>query len=138
VSTVDLGYFVGSPKTDVPKSTPGHGGAREGAGRPPGIRGARPKTEQNDAYTILAKAKAKRETYRAHLEELKYREAAKELIQARDFEIELASGFKAVATTLETLPDILERDCELTGAQVERVQAVIDRLRDDLYSRLTR
>jgi hypothetical protein len=128
---------MGSPRTDAPKSTPGHGGARAGAGGVPGVRGARPKTEQNDAYTILAKAKAKRETYKAHIEELKYKEAAKELVPVRDYELALASGFKAVAATLESLPDILERDVGLTGAQVEKVQMVIDRLRDDLYGRLT-
>ena len=128
---------MGSPRTDAPKSTPGHGGKRDGAGRPPGIRGARPKEEQNDAYTILAKARAKRETYKAHLEELKYREAAKELVPVREFELALASGFKAVAATLESLPDILERDVGLTGAQVEKAQTIIDRLRDELFSRLT-
>ena len=67
---------MGSPRTEVPKSTPGHGGKREGAGGVPIARGPRTKTEQNDAYTILAKARAKRETYKAHIEELKYREAA--------------------------------------------------------------
>jgi hypothetical protein len=130
---------MGSPVTDVPKSTPGHGGKREGAGRPPGtgVRGARPKTEQNDAYTILAKARAKRETYKAHLEELKYREAAKELVPVREFELALATGYKTVAAVLESLPDVLERDAGLTGAQVEMVQVIVDRLRDDLYSRLT-
>jgi hypothetical protein len=129
---------MGSPVTDVPKSTPGHGGKREGAGRPPGtgVRGARPKTEQNDAYTILAKARAKRETYKARLEELKYREATKELVPVREFELALASGFKAVVAALDSLPDVMERDAGLTGAQVEKVQAVIDRIREDLYARI--
>jgi len=52
---------LGAVETDVPKSTPGHGGKRSGAGRPPGS-GRKPKVEQNDAYTLLAKAKAKKST----------------------------------------------------------------------------
>ena len=83
---------MGSPPTDVPKSTPGHGGKREGAGRKPttgsgrgGARpgsGPKPKAEQNDAYTVLAKAKAKHETYKAQLAELDYKERAGQLIEA--------------------------------------------------------
>jgi BMFP domain-containing protein YqiC len=65
----------------VPKSTPGHGGKRPGAGRPPGS-GRKPKVEQNDAYTLLAKAKAKRETYRAQMAELEYRQKNGELVPA--------------------------------------------------------
>ena len=124
---------MGSPVTDVPKSTPGHGGARPGAGRPKGSV----KQDQNDAYTVLAKAKAKRETYRAQMEELRYRQAAKELIPAADFERAIADAFKVVAQTLESLPDVLERDAGIDGPAVERCQAVIDRLRDDLYRGLT-
>lgn len=69
---------MGSPVTDVPKSTPGHGGARPGAGRPKGSV----KKDQNDAYTVLAKAKAKRETYMAQLAELEYKERSGQLINA--------------------------------------------------------
>ena len=69
---------MGSPVTDVPKSTPGHGGARPGAGRPKGSG----KQDQNDAYTVLAKAKAKRETYMAQLAELEYKERSGQLINA--------------------------------------------------------
>ncbi len=134
---------MGSVPTDVPKSTPGHGGSRPGAGRPRGSRitpagqvGRPPKTEQNDAYTVLAKAKAKRETYRAHLEELRYKEAARNLIPVREHEMALASAFKMVAAALETLPDVLERDAGLSGAAIEVAQRVVDRVRDDLYRRL--
>ena len=135
---------MGSFPTDVPKSTPGHGGKRPGAGRPKGSRtassapiGRPPKAEQNDAYTVLAKAKAKRETYRAHLEELKYKEAARDLIPVREHELALASAFKLVAAVLETLPDILERDAGITGVAAHKMQEIIDNLRNDLYSRLT-
>lgn len=113
----------------VRKSTPGHGGARPGAGRPK-------KTAQDDAYTLLAKAKAKRETYRAHMEELKYKQAAAELIPASEYERALADALKIVAVTLESLPDVLERDAGIDGAAVERCQSVIDRVREELYRRI--
>ena len=69
---------MGSPVTDEPKSTPGHGGARPGAGRPKGTG----KKDQNDAYVLLAKAKAKRETYLAQMAELEYKERSGQLIKA--------------------------------------------------------
>lgn len=63
------------------KSTPGHGGAREGAGRRPGRKpGDGFKADQADAYTLLAKAKAKRETYRAHIAELEYKQKSGDLL----------------------------------------------------------
>ena len=63
---------AGTPR----KSSPGHGGVRAGAGRkkatPPG---------QTDPYQVLARAKAKRETYRAQMAELEYKEKLGELIR---------------------------------------------------------
>jgi hypothetical protein len=114
----------------IRKSTPGHGGARPGAGR-------KPKTDQADAYTVLAKAKAKRETYRAQLEELRYKQAAGQLLDASTYERALSSAFSTVAQTLESLPDVLERDAGIDGAAVERCREVIDRMRDELYTALT-
>ena len=125
---------MGSPVTDVPKSTPGHGGVRPGAGRPKGSV----KKDQNDAYTVLAKARAKREMFRAQMEELRYREAAKELLPAADFERAMASAFKIVTQMLESLPDVLERDAGIDGHTVERCQEVIDRVRDDLFREMSR
>lgn len=61
------------------KSTPGHGGVRAGAGRKPKAG----MDQQIDAYTMLAKAKAKRETYRADMAELEYRTRMGELLEAR-------------------------------------------------------
>jgi hypothetical protein len=113
----------------IRKSTPGHGGHRPGAGR-------KPKTDQADAYTILAKAKAKRETYRAQMEELRYNEAAGKLVAIDEFERVFASAIKMIAVTLESLPDVLERDAGINGAAVERCQAVIDQVREDLYHRI--
>jgi hypothetical protein len=43
---------------------------------------------------------------------------------------------KAVVMVLETLPDVLERDCALTPAAVSRVQSVIDDLRDQMAQKV--
>jgi hypothetical protein len=67
---------MGSPRTDAPKSTPGHGGARANSGRKSAT------STQGDAYTLLAKAKAKRETYLAQMAELDYRQRSGELLKA--------------------------------------------------------
>jgi hypothetical protein len=79
----DLTQDPSLTKAGLPrKGAPGHGGprtgpggVREGAGRPT-------KTEQADAYTLLAKAKAKRETYRAQMAEVEYRTRIGELLEA--------------------------------------------------------
>jgi len=38
---------------------------------------------------------------------------------------------------LESLPDMLERNCGITADAVEATQVAVDKLRDDLYSRIT-
>ena len=58
------------PKT----STPGHGGKRANAGRKAAV--------QNGPYEVLAKAKAKNETFRAQLAELEYQERVGQLLPA--------------------------------------------------------
>ncbi|EET2369362.1 DUF1441 family protein, partial [Escherichia coli] len=50
---------------------------------------------------------------------------------------EFAIWAKAVVQVLETLPDILERDCGLQPAAVSRVQSIIDDLRDQIALRVT-
>ena len=59
-----------------------------------------------------------------------------ELIPAADYERALSGALKTVAVTLESLPDVLERDAGIDGAAVERAQAVIDRVREGLHRQL--
>ena len=62
-------------KPPIPiKGIDGRGGARPGAGRP------KKSPDSADPYSILAKAKAKHETYKAHLSELEYKRQAGELL----------------------------------------------------------
>ena len=56
-----------------PPDPHGRGGARPNSGRPP-------KGEQQDAYTRIAKAKAKEGAYRAQMAELEYRRRTGELV----------------------------------------------------------
>ena len=105
-----------------------HGGTRPGAGRPAGAKA--------EIYEKLARAKAKRESYRALMAEMEYRQKAGELIPVAVHERELAAVLKVVAVTIESLPDVLERDAGISGEAVARCQLICDRTREGLYKRL--
>ncbi|EGT0672490.1 MULTISPECIES: DUF1441 family protein [Citrobacter] len=70
--------------------------------------------------------------YQSENERLKFEAASRELIPVEEVAREYASLAKAVVMVLETLPDILERDCALTPTAVTRVQVIIDDLRDGM------
>ncbi|EMU8997189.1 MULTISPECIES: DUF1441 family protein [Providencia] len=74
--------------------------------------------------------------YQSERERLKFEQETGELILASDVAREFAALAKAVIQTLETLPDILERDCALTPSAVSRVQNIIDDLRDQIAERV--
>lgn len=70
--------------------------------------------------------------YQSENERLKFEQATGELIPADEVAREFSVMAKAIVQVLETLPDILERDCAMTPAAVSRVQSVIDDLRDEM------
>lgn len=70
--------------------------------------------------------------YQSENERLKFEAASRELIPVEEVAREYASLAKAVVMVLETLPDILERDCALSPTAVTRVQVIIDDLRDEM------
>lgn len=70
--------------------------------------------------------------FQSERERLKFQQETAELIPAAEVSREFSSLAKAVVQVLETLPDILERDCAMTPAAVVRVQKVIDDLRDQI------
>lgn len=74
--------------------------------------------------------------YQSERERLKFEQEIGELVQASDVAREFSSMAKAVVQVLETLPDILERDCALSPAAVSQVQDVIDDLRDQMAARV--
>ncbi|MBF5132717.1 DUF1441 family protein, partial [Escherichia coli] len=75
--------------------------------------------------------------YQSERERLKFEQETVQLIPASDVRREFAIWAKAVVQVLETLPDILERDCGLQPAAVSRVQSIIDDLRDQIALRVT-
>lgn len=125
----------GSPeltKTGQPrKSSPGHGGAREGAGRKAGV----PVGNTSDTYALLAKAKAKRETYRAQMAELEYRARVGELLEAGEVaalwtsQIQIAKG-RLLAIPSRLAPVVLGLG-DLRAIEAEIREAIHEAL-DDL------
>lgn len=74
----------------------------------------------------------RRAFWQAENERLKYERDTGELIPAYEVAQEMSAQAKAVVQSLETLPDILERDCGLSPSALVRVQQVIDDLRDQM------
>ncbi|MFP9227586.1 DUF1441 family protein [Pectobacterium cacticida] len=74
--------------------------------------------------------------FQSERERLKFQQEVGELIPADDVVREFSSMAKAVVQILETLPDILERDCALQPAAVMRVQNIIDDLRDSIAQKI--
>jgi len=65
--------------------------------------------------------------------EIENRTRRGELYEACEYDKATAHVFKMIASTLETLPDVLERDAGLEGHQLEPVFAALDRMREQLY-----
>lgn len=70
--------------------------------------------------------------YQSENERLKFEKEEREVIPVDEVVQVYSSMLKTVVMVLETLPDILERDCGLTPAAVNRVQGIIDDLRDEM------
>ena len=70
--------------------------------------------------------------YRGETEKLALAAKAKSLIPAAEVEAETARWAKLVAQHLETVPDMLERDCGLKPDQIAVVEKHLDALRTSL------
>lgn len=70
--------------------------------------------------------------YQSENERLKFEEAQRQLLPVDEVAREYATLAKMVVMVLETVPDILERDCGLSPEAVNRVQDIIDDLRDEM------
>jgi hypothetical protein len=80
--------------------------------------------------------KARLDHYKAERERIKLGMETGLLLEAAKVEVAITQAFKSLATVLDTLPDILERDCGLTGDKVIRLQEIIDNSRESLYESL--
>lgn len=74
--------------------------------------------------------------YNAELLKVKLEREQGELIPVDEVVANYAAIVKAVVMELETLPDVLERDCALPPEAVARVQEVIDDLRDVMADKI--
>jgi hypothetical protein len=79
----------------------------------------------------------RRAHYQSELEKLKLEQERGELIPRMEVEQQYALLLKIVAECLDTLPDLLERDCGLSAKVLVRVEAALDRAREDLHARLS-
>jgi len=95
-----------------------------------------PEDDKDDDPEQLS-PKERLDWYRGETERVKLAQAKGELIPAAQYEADLADALKRVATGLESLPDVLERDVGIGGAAVERTIAAVDAMREDLYKALT-
>lgn len=78
----------------------------------------------------------RRAFYQSENERLKVEVATGALVPAPEVESDYADFVKLVAQFFDTLPDVLERDCGLTGEQVERVQEACDRVRQQMFEKV--
>lgn len=75
--------------------------------------------------------------YKAELDRLKLEQELRELIPRIEVEQEQARAFRIVSLMLDTLPDVLERDCGLAAAHINRVERAVDEVREGLFADLT-
>lgn len=125
--------LTGSENQDaeIPKSN--RGGARPGAGRKPG-QGVHKDTPK--ALADFNKAKARREKAKAELAELEVKRALGEYVERSSMQKEMASVIKIMAQGLDTLLDVLERDCGLAADVIERVQQHTDGIRESIFDKM--
>lgn len=71
--------------------------------------------------------------FQSETERLKVETQLKQLVPAHEFAREMSMLAKTVAAGLDSLPDALERDAGLAPEAIERVQHVIDALREEMY-----
>lgn len=74
--------------------------------------------------------------YQSENERVKLEQELRQLVRVEEAHREMSTIAKAVTTTLESLPDILERDCGIDADSVARVQEIIDSMRQQLYERI--
>lgn len=72
--------------------------------------------------------------YQSENERLKFETDQRHLIPDVEMEREFAVLVKSVANSMDSLTDVLERECGMTGEQLEVVQNVVDAIRESLYT----
>ena len=76
---------------------------------------------------------SRRAWFQSENERLKFETEQRHVIPDDEVGREMAKLVKAIANTLDSLTDVLERECGMTGEQLEVVQHTIDTAREDMY-----
>ena len=79
----------------------------------------------------------RRAYYQSENERLEVEQTLGLLVPAAEVEADYAALIKLIVQFMDTLPDVLERDCSLSPAQVISVQASCDQVRAQMYKRAT-
>lgn len=77
--------------------------------------------------------KDRKDWYQSENERLKFEREMQKLVEAHEVRRELSQMAKAVANTMDAIPDLLERDCGLDPDSLDRVQVSLDGLRESMY-----
>lgn len=76
--------------------------------------------------------------FKSETERLKYEKETGISVATEDARLEMANIVQLVTKTLDTIPDVLERDCRLPADSVLKVEGVIDSLRLQMAEDLER
>lgn len=108
-------------------SSPGRGGQRSGAGRKTDdVRERVNKALEDKGEVDYAVARAKKESWLAKTVELDYRIKQGEYVSRDKVRGECAKAFSAIAQSLRSLPDALERREGISPQLAERIGMYID------------
>ena len=111
--------------------TPSHGGARAGSGRKPA---GYVKAQEVVDFEL---ARARNEAAKADLNELEYKIKSGEYVERDAVRQAAATMLATIAQALRSLPDTLERKCNMQPNEAEIVERTIDSvlegLSDDLH-----
>ena len=79
----------------------------------------------------------RRAFYQSENERLKVEQSLGTLVPAAEVEADYADLVKTVVQFMDTLPDVLERDCSLSPPQVIKVQEACDEVRMAMFKKVT-
>ena len=102
----------------------------------PALIEAAPTDEAGEIDPDKLPPEKRRAWFQSERDRMELEAKAGKLIPALEHERDMARLVGMVVQAFETLPDILERDEDLQPHQVERVQKVLDGVRERLYARI--
>jgi hypothetical protein len=104
----------------------GHGGAREGAGRPLGGENLGDSTERGKARVDFEVERARHERIKADEREFEFAVKRGEYLPRASQQAAAATAVAILTQSLRSIPDNLERLCGLSPEQAERTAVEID------------